>query len=43
MSLPDDAMPERFDGAAALERDYGIKLRKLEDFVQEQVDAHRAG
>jgi len=43
MSLPDDAMPERFDGAAALERDYGIKLRKLEDFVQEQVDKHRAG
>ena len=37
MSLPDDAFSERFDGAAALERDYGIQLTSMEAFVQQQV------
>lgn len=43
MSLPDAAFPERFDGAAALSRDHGLPLRTLEEFVQQQVRAHRAG
>jgi uncharacterized protein YbjT (DUF2867 family) len=42
LSLPEDALPERFDGAAALERVYGVKLRTLDAFVQEQVRKHRA-
>ena len=37
MSLPDDAFSERFDGAAALERDYGIPLTSMEAFVRQQV------
>jgi uncharacterized protein YbjT (DUF2867 family) len=37
MSLPDDAFSERFDGAAALERDYGVKLMRVHEFVAQQV------
>ena len=37
MSLPDDAFSERFDGAAALERQYGLRLTRVQDFVREQV------
>lgn len=37
MSLPDDAFSERFDGAAALERDHGIRLTTVEEFVRERV------
>lgn len=43
MSLPDDAFSERFDGAAALERDFGIRLTTLREFVAEQVRQARAG
>ena len=41
-ALPDDAYSERFDGAAALEREYGITLTRLEQFVRERVAEHRA-
>lgn len=37
MSLGDAAHPERFDGAAALEETYGVKLTRLEDFVTRRV------
>lgn len=37
LSLPDAAMPEYFDGAAALEREFGVRLTTVEDFVREQV------
>lgn len=37
MSLPDDAFSERFEGAAALERDYGVKLTSVQEFVAHQV------
>jgi uncharacterized protein YbjT (DUF2867 family) len=40
-SLPDAALPERFDGAAELERAHGIPLTRLEDFVRAQVARHR--
>ncbi len=49
MSLPDDAFSERFDGADALQRDYGVQLKTLHDFVHQQVQdqlrrhAHQAG
>lgn len=39
MSLPDDAFSERFDGAAQLEREHGVRLTTLESFVQRQVQA----
>jgi uncharacterized protein YbjT (DUF2867 family) len=42
-SLPDDALPERFDGAAALERDWGVRLTTVEAFVREQVARHHGG
>jgi NADH dehydrogenase len=41
MSLPDDAFAERFDDAAALEREHGVTLTTLETFVQRQVQASR--
>jgi NADH dehydrogenase len=41
LSLPDNAFPERFDGAAELERRFGIRLTTLEAFVQRQVSAAR--
>jgi uncharacterized protein YbjT (DUF2867 family) len=40
-SLPDAALPEHFDGAEALERQYGIRLTRLEEFVGQQVARHR--
>lgn len=43
MSLPDDAFSERFEGAAALERVYGVKLKGVREFVREQVRASRPG
>ena len=42
MSLPDDAFDESFHGAAALERDHGVRLMTLEAFVRAQVAASRA-
>ncbi len=42
LSLPDDAYSERFEGAADLERDHGVRLTRLEDFVRAQVAAHQA-
>jgi glycine betaine/choline ABC-type transport system substrate-binding protein len=42
MSLPDDAFSERFDGAQALERDYGVKLTRVRDFVKQQVRLAKA-
>lgn len=41
-SLPDDAMPERFDGAAALEERYGVRLTTVPDFVADRVREFRA-
>lgn len=41
LSLPDDAFDESFDGAAELERRFGIRLTRLEEFVAVQVRAHR--
>ena len=41
MSLPDDAVPERFDGAAELERIYGIRLMTVPEFIRLQVQAAR--
>ncbi len=37
MSLPDDAFSEHFDGAAALQRDHGVRLTTVREFVAEQV------
>lgn len=42
-SLPDAAYSERFDGAADLERRWGITLTRLEQFVRERVSESRAG
>jgi len=41
LSLPDDAFPERFEGAAELERRFGVRLTSLEAFVERQVRAAR--
>jgi uncharacterized protein YbjT (DUF2867 family) len=41
MSLPDDAFDETFDGAAALEREHGVRLTTVEDFVRERVAEHK--
>lgn len=43
LSLPDDAVSERFDGAAALEARFGVRLTRLEDFVRARVEASRGG
>jgi NADH dehydrogenase len=43
LSLPDDAIVERWDGAAALEQRFGERLTRLEDFVQARVAEHRKG
>ncbi len=37
MSLPDDAFDERWNGCAALEREQGLKMTPLEDFVRARV------
>jgi NADH dehydrogenase len=42
-SLPDGAYSERFDGADALEREHGIRLTRLEEFVAARVAGWRAG
>lgn len=42
MSLADDAFDERFDGAAALEGEYGVRLTTMETFVQCRVRAQRS-
>jgi NADH dehydrogenase len=36
-SLPDDAYSERFDGAQALQREHGLTLTPLPQFVERQV------
>jgi NADH dehydrogenase len=41
LSLPDDAFDEHFHGAAALQREHGVTLRSLEDFVRQQVERQR--
>ena len=43
LSLPDDAFDERFEGAAALEQRFGMRLTSLEDFVTARVREHRGG
>lgn len=42
LSLPDDAYSERFDGAAALESSFGMRMTRLEDFVRARVSEHRS-
>jgi uncharacterized protein YbjT (DUF2867 family) len=43
MSLPDEAIPERFDDAAEYEARYGVRLMRVEEFVRERVrEARRA-
>jgi NADH dehydrogenase len=37
LSLPDDAFDEHFHGADAMQREHGVRLTRLEDFVQRQV------
>jgi uncharacterized protein YbjT (DUF2867 family) len=41
MSLPDEALPERFDGAAALQAETGVRLTTMEDFVRARVAESR--
>jgi hypothetical protein len=41
-SLPDDAFDETFSGAAELERRFGVRLTRLEDFVDARVREHAA-
>jgi uncharacterized protein YbjT (DUF2867 family) len=41
MSLPDDAFEERFDGATALESEYGVRLTRVDEFVRARVSEHR--
>lgn len=42
LSLPDDAIDERFDGAAALEQRFGVPLKRLDAFIHERVAEHLA-
>jgi uncharacterized protein YbjT (DUF2867 family) len=37
LSLPDDAFDERFNGAAALELRFGLRLKRVGEFVREEV------
>lgn len=37
LALPDDAFDEEWGGAAALEREHGVTLTRLSDFVQARV------
>lgn len=39
MGLPAAALPERFDDAATLERRFGFRMTRLEDFVRSQLPA----
>lgn len=43
MGLPDDAFSEHFEGAAVLERDYQLKLTRVQEFVRQQVQLARPG
>jgi uncharacterized protein YbjT (DUF2867 family) len=36
-ALPDDAYSEHFDGAAALEREHGVTLTRVESFIRQRV------
>jgi hypothetical protein len=38
LSLPDDAFPERFQSRVDFERDYGVRMTTLEEFVRRQVE-----
>ena len=40
-SLPDEALPERLDAPIDYERDFGVRMTPLEEFVRQQV--RRAG
>lgn len=40
-ALPDDAYSEHFDGAEALEREHGVKLTRVEQFIRERVAESR--
>lgn len=40
-ALPDEAFSERFDGAVELEQRFGLRLKRLPEFVREQVAAWR--
>lgn len=42
LSLPDHAFDETFNGAAELERRFGIRLTRLEEFVAARVREHAA-
>lgn len=37
LSLPDDAFDEHFDGAAEFESTHGVRLKRTEEFVAEEV------
>ncbi len=39
VSLPDDAFPERFETSVDFERDYGVRMTTLEEFVRRRVEA----
>ena len=39
VSLPDAAFPERFDGTVDFERELGVRMTTLEEFVRRQVEA----
>jgi uncharacterized protein YbjT (DUF2867 family) len=40
-SLPDEALPERFESPVDYEREFGVRMTPLETFVRQQVE--RAG
>jgi uncharacterized protein YbjT (DUF2867 family) len=42
MTLPDDAFDEHFHGAAALEREQGLQLTRLQAFIAERVRESRS-
>jgi len=42
MSTPPEAFDEHFHGAEALEREHGVRLTRVEEFVRERVAEHRA-
>jgi uncharacterized protein YbjT (DUF2867 family) len=41
VSLPDDAFSERFDSRVEFERDHGVRMTTLEEFVRRRVEAGR--
>ena len=41
--LPDDALDERFEGAAVVEQLYGVKLTSLDSFIETRVAQSRPG